>query len=123
MRYSSIYRDQRQQQVRDWGLNAFGDSFLNRAGRARRVVEEAVELAQATGVDKLDILRVVDHVYSRPVGEVNQEVGGVAVTLLAYCSVIGASADALERREIDRILNKDVEHFRKRDAEKRAERI
>jgi hypothetical protein len=118
MKYASIYRGIRQQQIGDWCVDAFGPMAIDPGNRARRIVEEAIELAQAEGVSGEDIVKIAEHVYGRPVGDPDQEVGGVAVTLLAYCAATGRSAESLERREVERILNKDVEHFRRRNAEK-----
>ncbi len=41
------------------------------------------ELVQAVGTSREDALRLVEYVYTRPVGELRQEIGGVMVTLAA----------------------------------------
>jgi hypothetical protein len=41
---------------------------------------------QALGVSKEDVLKWVDYVYGRPVGEPKQEVGGVMITLAVLCN-------------------------------------
>lgn len=88
--------------------------------RALRVLEEAVELAQAEGVDITMVNRLTDHVYSKPPGEPAQEVGGVAVTLLCYCERRGISLETEEVREFRRVLALPPEHFAARHAAKDA---
>lgn len=111
-------RDTRQVKVLEWVREVFGDVALAVEERVTRVVEEVVELAQAEGVSREQVLHVVDHVYGRKRGEVFQEVGGVGVTLLAYCQVRGISADYAERQELHRVLGLPAERFRARQAVK-----
>ena len=47
--------------------------------------------------------RLVDHVFSRPPGEVGQELGGVGLTVLALAETVGLSADQEERAELWRV--------------------
>ncbi len=114
-------RDARQFVVLDWAKAAFGDGVANSPPeRASRVLEEAIELAQAAGIDLAGALKLVMHVYSKPAGEPAQEAGGLGVTLLAYCESIKLSADRAEADEINRILARPIEHFRARHAAKAA---
>jgi hypothetical protein len=94
----------------------FGDSLLATEERVSRVVEEAVELAQAEGVPAERLHALVRHVYAKPPGDPAQEVGGVGVTVLAYCAAVGISADDAEAREVERVLALPVDHFRRRQA-------
>lgn len=114
-------RDFRQAQVLAWCIEAFG-SDPDETGprtRAMRLVEEALELAQAEGIKYDEVMLVAHVVYVRPVGEVHQEIGGVATTLMAYCASRGLSLADCERLEIERIDKKPIEHFRRRQHEKR----
>lgn len=112
-------REHRQMVVALWCRKAFGDEvFFDRETRGERLVEEALEAAQAVGVSRERMMRLVDVVFSRPVGEIGQEIGGVGVTLLALAACAGISADDAETREVRRVLTKDIEHFRRRNAEK-----
>lgn len=88
--------------------------------RGLRLLEEAAEAAQACGVASDQAGRVVDVVFSRPVGEIAQELGGVGVTTLALAAAAGVDADDCEHNEVVRVLTKDPEHFRRRNAEKNA---
>lgn len=75
-----------QGRVAEWIRNCFGpDANYDKAERAHRFMEEAIELYQACGQKKEDVLLLADYVYGRPVGAVYQEVGGVMVTLAALC--------------------------------------
>lgn len=118
-------RNGRQQSVLQWADEAFNTSGdkVETSPRVRmlRLVEECAELAQAEGLSVQDIAHVVSVVYGRPVGEHNQEVGGVIVTLMAYCEAKRISLVAAEMQEIARINNKSLDHFKQRQREKTAQ--
>ncbi|GAB7553906.1 hypothetical protein NRB_34160 [Novosphingobium sp. 11B] len=76
--------------------------------RTVRFLEEAVELAQAVGVGKADVARVSDYVYSRPVGEPSQEVGGVLVTLAALCGETAIDLEWAVTTEFNRIDTQEM---------------
>jgi hypothetical protein len=105
----------RQQRAFEWCRRAFGVSVAeNRPERAARFLEEAIELAQVVGLPEEAAARLVRHIYSRPVGEIRQEVGGVSVTLLILCEQLGINADWEEAKELARVVAKtaqDPEHF------------
>jgi hypothetical protein len=113
-------RNDRQTQVSDLVRDIFGDLGMDRSERVARFVEEAVELAQAEEIDRALVLAIVEHVYSKPAGATPQEVGGIGVTLLAFCAAAGISADDCELKEIARIRSFPAEHFRKRQQAKAA---
>jgi hypothetical protein len=67
-----------------WMHECFGGKVAaDRIERHHRFLEEALELVQALGCSKSEAQQLVDYVYSRPVGEPVQELGGVMVTLAA----------------------------------------
>lgn len=114
-------RDERQADVHRWCVAAFGDHDARSIPqRGLRLVEEAIETAQACGCDAAMLHRLVDHVYAKPVGELGQELGGLGVTLLALAEAAGLSADAAETAEIERVKAKPLEHFAARNAAKKA---
>lgn len=117
-----LARNQRQKDGLSWALRTFGAQAAgNLDERIRRFTEEALELAQAVGMSEAAAIDLVRYVYARPVGEVEQEVGGVGLSLLAFCEFIGVSADECESRELARVLAKDAGYFRARqDAKARA---
>lgn len=104
-----------QGRVAEWVKECFGtDSQYDKAERAHRFFEEAAELYQASGQSKEDAYKLVDYVFSRPVGEQFQEVGGVMVTLAALCTAVkipmfDAAAVELTRvwQKIDKIRAKN----------------
>lgn len=58
---------------------------LTQRERAARFLEEALELAQAAGLNRIDAIVLTDYVFSRPVGPIAGEVGGVMTTLASLC--------------------------------------
>ena len=92
-----------QQDVAAWCRRCFGLSvYSNRTERAHRFGEEALELLQAAGVSKHEVLQLMDYMFSRPVGELKQEVGGTMVTLAAMCQVFGIKLNEAATQELHR---------------------
>lgn len=114
-------RDRRQHQVGGWATAAFGVvEATDLKQRAVRLAEEAIELAQAVGVDSAMLTKLVGFVYDRPIGEPKQEVAGISICLLAMANALGISADEVERDELDRVLSKPPEYWAERNAKKNA---
>lgn len=112
-------RDERQKQVAKWCAAAFGvDHQSSIPQRGVRLLEESIEAYQAAGGRAEMAHKLVDYTFSRPVGELSQELGGVGIGLLALAEAAGISADAEERRELERVLSKPLEHFTKRNQAK-----
>lgn len=87
-----------------WVRSRLGTAVLmDREERAARLVEEAIELAQAEGMARSDVVKITNRVFDREVGEVTQEVGGIGVCLLAYCHAADLDFVMLTKREVDRI--------------------
>ena len=111
----------RQKMVADWVERAFGAKQRSDVQhRAIRLLEEVIELYQATGAPIHMAHQLIDYVFSRPVGDLAQELGGVGVTVLALAAAADLDADAEERREVARVLGIPVEHFSRRNDEKNA---
>ena len=109
-------RAKRQIKIFDWVIRCFGPTSPQE--RLKRLLEEAVELAQSEDISKSEAQQIVEYVYSRPKGDPEQEVGGLCVCILAYCELKGYLASVLEKRECRRVLKKDPEHFRERHNKK-----
>ncbi len=107
-------RSFRQTAVLSWVRDTFGPEVLTPNERVMRFLEEAIELAQAQGLAEIHAAALVAHVYSKPKGDLWQEVGGVGVTLLAYCESVGIDADKAEMDEFARVLLIDPAKFRAR---------
>lgn len=83
-----------QERVEHWLKACFQtDVRLDRGERTHRFLEEALELAQANGCSRGEVLALVDYVFGRPQGNPAQEVGGVMVTLASLCSAMGVNMD------------------------------
>jgi hypothetical protein len=93
-----------QRAVKLWLSITLGDSNLkNRHERGMRLLEEALETAQSAGVTKAEARKLIAYTFGRPVGEMAQEVGGVAVTLAALADTFGVSLDSAAWGELDRV--------------------
>lgn len=98
-----------QQRVAAWMQECFGPEITaDKVERTDRFIEEALELAQATGWTADRGHALVDYVFGRPVGEIGQEVGGVMVTLAALCNVFDIDMNAEAKREVDRITQPEI---------------
>lgn len=103
----------------EWGVRAFGmDHMTNTRTRALRILEEAAELAQACDVPREIAFHTLNVVYRRPVGKMEQEIGGILVTVHAFCASQGVTPELMLENEVSRCLSKPPEHFAKRNQEK-----
>ncbi len=107
-----------QARVWDWMQACFGYAIsMDGIERNHRFFEESTELVQAKGMTREEAHQLVDYVYNRPVGEVDQEVGGVMVTLAALCLADGTSMMDCGETELSRIWTK-VDQIRAKQANK-----
>jgi hypothetical protein len=110
-----------QQRLSNWVLHCFGAKIRSdKRERDMRFLEEALELVQARGnVSLKDAVAMVHYVYSRPKGEVAQEVGGVMTCLAALVATEqhpdGTEMDMMEEgeKELTRIWD-HVEKIRQK---------
>jgi len=101
-----------------WMRECFGDEIArDKMERNHRFLEEALELVQANGCTQSESHQLVDYVYGRDQGEINQEVGGVMVTLAALCSASGVSMELAGETELARVWTK-IEKIRAKQAAK-----
>lgn len=90
--------------IADWVFRALGaDIASSTRERAKRVLEEAIELCQAEGVEPKEARDLVTYVYARPVGRPSQEAAGVGFCWIAYCEARGFSGPGLVIAELERI--------------------
>jgi NTP pyrophosphatase (non-canonical NTP hydrolase) len=107
--------------IASWAELAFGrQEATSIPQRGLRLLEEAVEAFQACGGDEAKAHQLVAYVFGRDKGQVGQELGGVAVCVLALAAAAGLSADEEEAREIHRVLSKPLAEFTARNAAKNA---
>mgnify|MGYP001807464006 CR=1 FL=1 len=118
---ANMTRDGRQKAIADWCAAAFGAGHAaSLPQRGVRHAEEAIEAAQAAGTPREMLHQLVDYIYDRPAGELAQEIGGSALTLLALAAAAKLSVDTEEAREIARVLAKPLAHFTARNEAKNA---
>lgn len=114
-------RNHMQKRLREWGAAAFGEAHVSSPPqRAVRFLEEAIELYQSCGADPEMAHKLIDYVFSRPVGELRSEFGGVGVTVLMLAEACDLSAAECEAAEMERVLSKGAAHFTERNREKNA---
>lgn len=90
--------------VTAWVIKCLGrESVQDTHTRNFRFLEEALELVQAHECTALEAHMLVDYVYGRPQGDVNQEVGGVMLTLAALCTSHGIEMVIEGERELARV--------------------
>lgn len=103
-----------QMRQEQWLSACFGDpKKIDKAKLNHYFIEEAIELVQTLGCSQEDVLRIANYVFSRPVGEVKQEIGGVMSTLSSICNsyeidLLNAADAELDRnwRDITKIQRK-----------------
>lgn len=95
-----------EERVAEWVRTRIGEAHMHRKERSMRLLEEAVELVQAEGIDYAQSMEMVHHVYDRPAGEPEREAAGVAVTLLGWCAATGNRLMDLAQAEVERIEKK-----------------
>ena len=107
-----------QDRVHAWVSECFGEkSAYDRTERTHRFLEESIELAQALGCTEAEVMQLVRYVYSRPAGEVAQEIGGAMVTLAALCAANSCSMGACGEQELARVLTR-IDEIRAKQARK-----
>lgn len=101
-----------------WAVACFGRKDADdKQMRSHRFIEEALELVQACGTPKSEVLRVIEYVYGRPAGTVDQEIGGTMVTLATLSMAQGYHMDECADMEILRCIYK-IDQIRVRHAAK-----
>lgn len=99
--------DSFQSRVQPWMMETFGAEISSdMLERSDRFTEESLELGQSLGHSKERAHALVEYVYSRPVGEPSQEVGGVMVTLAALCLAANMDMHAAAEAELARVWTK-----------------
>lgn len=108
-----------QTELADWVGRVFGQECLwDMKERSKRVGEESVELMQAVGIPKEEALKIVEYVYSRPPGVVEQELAGVGTTIQTACHAWGVGFEDVVDKELERVLSLPIEHFKNKHREK-----
>lgn len=112
-------RSQRQKIVVGWGHMCFGMTAMSSVlQRGIRFFEEACEATQAAGVTREMAHKQVDYVWDRPVGELEQEIGGCEIGILCLADAAGLDADLCGQMEVSRVLSKPPKYFQVRNQAK-----
>lgn len=86
-----------------WLIEALGmETLMDRKARAMRVLEEAVELAQAAGITVEKVQEQVSWTFGRPAGEYDQEIAGVINSALLAAEGYGQDGLWLGAKELRR---------------------
>ena len=89
----------------------------NKKFRKDRFLEEALELVQALEYTESEAHQMVRYVFNRPKGNPEQEVGGVATTLVCLCDVYGFDFIECAEKELASIYER-MDAIRKKQAVK-----
>ena len=93
----------------EWLVECFGPEIaMDIIERNHRFLEESLELVQACGCSRSEAHQLVDYVFGRAVGNKNQEVGGVMITLRALCFAQCIDAEEQGYIELERISDPDT---------------
>jgi len=107
-----------QSRVAPWMEACFGPEISNdHLERGDRLLEEVLELLQSGDYPIERAAAMIGYVWSRPKGEPEQEVGGVMLTLAAYCLKQGIDMHDAGEKELSRVWTK-VEKIRSKQAVK-----
>lgn len=107
-----------QDKVKPWLHTCFGAKISSdRIERNHRFLEEALELVQSNDCTRDEAHQLVDYVFDRETGELQQEVGGVMVTLAALCLASGVNMHEAGDTELDRVWTK-IDKIRAKQAAK-----
>lgn len=101
--------------VHKWMAHTFGKVVKKQ--RYFRFGEEALELLQAGGVTREELNELADSVYSRPVGDVFNEIGGTIITLTGIAVAEDISLEEAANFEMGRCW-KRVDEIREKDRNK-----
>lgn len=76
--------------------------------RGDRLAEEVFEALQSVDYPQERLAALSNYVYGRPKGEPHQEVGGIMVTLAAWCTAHGVDLHEAGEEELARILQPEI---------------
>jgi hypothetical protein len=98
--------------VRAWIESRIGIEHMHPKERAMQLLEEAIELAQAEGIDIDMVAKQVAHIFDGPAGDPSEELAGVVVCAYGWCAARGEHMADLAAREIARIERAPLDKIR-----------
>lgn len=93
------------ERLKRWLKACFPGETIDIEERILRFGEESLELLQSEGVTREQALALVKQVFDKEPGDPYQELGGVTVTLAAYCAIKDADAGWAFETEMTRVEN------------------
>lgn len=112
-------RDSRPWDALQWAISTFTAKVAtNRKERARRMLEEAMELAHAEGLTISDTEAIAARVWSGHLGHTWQEIGQLQMTLECLAANLGVSANEQADLEFARVQRIPKEEWERRHAAK-----
>jgi hypothetical protein len=98
-----------QKRAEYWAKICFGlELATSKRERVHRFGEEAIETMQAFGMTRKEAHAAVNYVYSRPVGDKRQEIGGTMTTLAVLCAAHGIDMIGEGERDLMEISDPEV---------------
>lgn len=93
-----------------WHRMVFGDRHMVNGAKvySMRLMEEAMELAQAEGVTADQAMTILRQMFDKPAGEPAKEFGGVLVTATGYANFADRDIEATFEAEYERIQDSAV---------------
>lgn len=105
--------------IYNWTVAMFGSArATSKKERAFRFIEEAIELAQALGLNHEEVVAVVNRNYQVDAGDVAKELAQTQFTLYALAESIGEDAEGLCRSELSRVRQYPKEYWEARQQRK-----
>lgn len=102
-----------------WARETFtAQVAMNPAERMMRFVEEAIELANACDVPRVTVERIVNRVYERSPGNIEQEAAQCQVTLELWAKVAKLDLERAATREFERVQAIPKEEWTRRHGAK-----
>lgn len=101
-----------------WAIETFGEIACDDMERTRRFIEEAMELAHAMGLPLRDVDKISARIYSRPRGNIPQEIGQAQACLECLAENMNLSADREAYLEFDRVRSIPKMEWERRHAAK-----
>lgn len=93
-------------------------AYITPKVRAMRLLEEALELAQAEDVTDKESTIILNQVYGKDKGDPRKELGGVLVCVAAYAGIKQYDLDNVFFDEFERIMSPEImERVRTRNLE------
>lgn len=98
-----------------WACQTYGVVTRKARYQGFRFIEECLELVQALGLTRDDVIRVVDYVFQRKVGEVRIEIGDVRLCTDILAEAVGHDSDDCYDECLMRVMALDATKTRDKD--------